>query len=75
MNCPRCNSKVENQASFFWFGFIGEIVFPKYVCPYCGKLELKDFQEDVRRKMIIKRVFFGVIFFILIIIVIIAELF
>lgn len=61
MNCPKCNSIVENKASFFWLGLLGRIAFPKYVCPTCGKVEFKYFSKDVRRQIIAQRALCGVL--------------
>lgn len=63
MECPKCESDVENKASYLWLGFLGKAVFPKYVCPSCGKLDFSDFNEDDRKKITIQRVICGVLFF------------
>ncbi|MBN1906071.1 MAG: hypothetical protein JW927_13345 [Deltaproteobacteria bacterium] len=52
MECPKCESDVENKASGFWLGFLGKAAFPKYVCPKCGKLDFSDFNEDTRKKIL-----------------------
>jgi len=73
MNCPKCNSKAENKASFFWLGFLGRAAFPKYVCPTCGKLEIKDFSEDIRKKITLQRVICGILFFAVLILIIVFS--
>jgi hypothetical protein len=72
MECPKCESDVENKASSFWLGFLGKAAFPKYVCPKCGKLDFSDFHEDTRKKISIQRAIYKILFFALLILLFIV---
>jgi transposase-like protein len=74
MECPKCESNVENKASGFWLGFLGKAAFPKYVCPSCGKLDFSDFNEDTRKEISIQRIICRVLFFALLILLFIVFL-
>jgi len=69
-NCPKCNAKLENKASYFWLGPIGRFAFPAFVCPTHGEISISDFPDDIRQSINKQRLIFGIIFFALIVLVI-----
>jgi len=73
MDCPKCGSKVENKASLFWLGFLGRAAFPKYVCGQCGRLYVKDFNQEIQNKIIVQRVICGVLFLALLILLVVLS--
>jgi len=64
MNCPKCDSEVENKARYIGLGLLGKGAFPKFVCPVCGKLENKEFSKTARAKITGQRILCVVMFFI-----------
>jgi uncharacterized BrkB/YihY/UPF0761 family membrane protein len=66
MECPKCESNVENKASGFWLGFLGKAAFRSMFVPV-WQTGFSDFNEDTRKEISIQRIICRVLFFALLI--------
>jgi hypothetical protein len=71
-NCPKCDTPLQNKASFFLLGILGAIAFPKFYCPTHGEIKISDFPEEQQKKLESRPLILGIIFVALCIFALIA---